>query len=68
MKRQALLTLKIFGILMVMFVIPFGCINGRFDNTVGHTNAQDGESVPETTHENHMAHIPDPFKTKWKHK
>jgi hypothetical protein len=53
---------------MVMLVIPPACVDGGLDNTVGHANAQNGECVPEATHENHMAHIPNPFKTKWKHK
>jgi hypothetical protein len=68
MMRQALFTLKNFGILMVMFVIPSACVDGGLDNTVGHADAYNGECVPEATHENHMAHIPNPFKIKWKHK
>jgi hypothetical protein len=37
--RQALLTLKNFGILMVMLVIPPACVDGGLDNTVGHADA-----------------------------
>jgi hypothetical protein len=37
--RQALLTLKIFGILMVMLVIPPACVDGSLDNTVSHADA-----------------------------
>jgi hypothetical protein len=39
MMRQALLTLKNFGTLMVMLVIPPACVDGSLDNTVGHANA-----------------------------
>jgi len=52
---------------MVMFAILLGCINGGLDDAVGHTNTQNGQCIPETTHKNRMAHIPDPFKIKGKH-
>jgi hypothetical protein len=50
-----------------MFAIFLGCINGGFDNTVGHTNADNGQCIPETAHKNRMPHVPDPFKIKRKH-
>jgi hypothetical protein len=37
--RQALFALKIFCILMVMFVIPSACVDDGLDNTVGHADA-----------------------------
>jgi hypothetical protein len=37
--RQALLTLKNFGILMMMLVIPPARVDGGLDNTVGHADA-----------------------------
>jgi len=52
---------------MVMVAIILGCIDGSLDNTVGHTNAQYGEGIPQAAHENHMPHVPDPFKIKRKH-
>jgi hypothetical protein len=67
MARQALLTLEIISILMVMSAIPLGCVDGGFDNTVCHTKAHDAECIPQPSHENHMIQIPDPFKIKWKH-
>jgi len=53
--------------LMVMVAIILGCIDGSLDDTVGHTNAQYGECIPQAAHENHMAHVPDPFKIKREH-
>ena len=50
-----------------MFAIFLGCINGGFDNTVGHTNAYNDQCIPETAHKNRMPHVPDPFKIKRKH-
>jgi hypothetical protein len=50
-----------------MFAIFLGCIYGGLDNTVGHTDAQNGQCKPETAHKNHMPHVPDPFKIKRKH-
>jgi hypothetical protein len=52
---------------MVMFAIFLGCINGGFDNTVSHTNAYNGQCIPEPAHKNRMPHVPDPFKIKRKH-
>jgi hypothetical protein len=52
---------------MVMFAIFLGCINGSLDNAVGHTNAQNGQCIPESAHKNRMRHVPDPFKIKRKH-
>jgi hypothetical protein len=39
MMGQALLPLKNFAMLMVMFVISSACVDGGLDNTVSHTNA-----------------------------
>ncbi len=52
---------------MVMFAIFLRCFNGGFDNTIGHTNAYNGQCIPETAHKNRMPHVPDPLKIKRKH-
>lgn len=42
-------------------------INGSLYNDISHTGSKDGDGIPEPTHENNMANVPDPFKIKWKH-
>lgn len=42
-------------------------IQDSFNNTKCHAGTKDTNSIPESTKKNHMPHIPDPFKTKWKH-
>ena len=50
-----------------MFAISLGCVNRGFNDAVSHTNAYNGECIPEASHENRMAHVPNPFKIKGKH-
>ena len=42
-------------------------IQNSFNNTKCHAGTKDANGIPESTKKNHMPHIPDPFKTKWKH-
>ena len=42
-------------------------IQNSFNNTICHAGTKDTNGIPESTKKNHMPHIPDPFKTKWKH-
>ena len=39
-----------------------GIVNG-FDDTVGHTHADNGQCVPKTTVKHDVTHIPNPLKT-----
>jgi len=43
-------------------------VPGRFADAVGHTGAKDTHGIPESAKENGMSDVPNPFKTKWKHK
>jgi hypothetical protein len=42
-------------------------VNDGLDNTVGHTETDNREGKVEASHENHMGHVPHPFKVKRKH-
>ena len=42
-------------------------IQDSLNNTICHAGTKDTNGIPESTKKNHMPHIPDPFKTKWKH-
>jgi hypothetical protein len=50
-----------------MTAFAFGRVDNCFDNAVGHADANDIQGVPQPAMKNHVAGIPDPFKTERKH-
>ena len=52
---------------MVIVVFPFYRIAGRLNDAIGHADTDDGQGIMQTAVEHHVRHIPNPFKTKWKH-
>ena len=53
--------------LVVVGILSFDRIDGGLNDAVRHADAQNRECVPQPSHEDHMTHIPNPFKVKWKH-
>lgn len=57
----------IYPALFVLTVLSPNKVNDGLDNTVGHTETDNREGKVEASHENHMGHVPHPFKIKRKH-
>jgi hypothetical protein len=52
---------------VVMTTLTISRIHNGFDNAERHTSPQNAKRIPQAPHKNHMGHIPDPLKIKWKH-
>ena len=52
---------------VVMATFTISRIQNGLDNAERHTGPQDAKRIPQAPHKNHMGHIPDPLKIKWKH-
>ena len=56
------------GVLMVaVAAFAFGCIDDGFDDTVGHADPDDVQGIPQAAMKDHVAGVPNPFKTEGKH-
>jgi hypothetical protein len=52
---------------VVLAAFAFAGMNSGLDDTVGDTQSEYGQGVPEPAMENQMSCVPDPFKVKRKH-
>ena len=49
------------------FTAVIHSIQDSFNNTICHAGTKNTNGIPESAEKDCMSHIPDPFKTKWKH-
>ncbi len=53
--------------MVVVTALFTGRVLNGFYNNICHTKADDPQGIPQASHEDHVAHIPYPFKLKRKH-